>query len=62
MSEELLTPRTINVQAYSDTHAKVALEPLERGFGHTLGNCFPRLKAAQLPKWKLKVLCMNTAP
>jgi DNA-directed RNA polymerase subunit alpha len=43
MSEELLTPRTINVQTYSDTHAKVALEPLERGFGHTLGNALRRI-------------------
>jgi DNA-directed RNA polymerase subunit alpha len=43
MSEELLTPRTINVQAYGDTHAKVALEPLERGFGHTLGNALRRI-------------------
>ncbi len=43
MSEELLTPRTINVQAYSATHAKVALEPLERGFGHTLGNALRRI-------------------
>ena len=43
MSEELLTPRTINVQAYSDTHAKVTLEPLERGFGHTLGNALRRI-------------------
>ncbi len=43
MSEELLTPRTINVQAYSETHAKVALEPLERGFGHTLGNALRRI-------------------
>jgi len=43
MSEELLTPRTISVQAYSDTHAKVALEPLERGFGHTLGNALRRI-------------------
>ena len=42
-SEELLTPRTINVQSYSETHAKVALEPLERGFGHTLGNALRRI-------------------
>ncbi|MGB5454864.1 MAG: DNA-directed RNA polymerase subunit alpha, partial [Gammaproteobacteria bacterium] len=26
-----------------DTHAKVALEPLERGFGHTLGNALRRI-------------------
>ena len=43
MSEELLTPRTINVESYSDTHARVALEPLERGFGHTLGNALRRI-------------------
>lgn len=42
-TEELLTPRTISVQSYSDTHAKVALEPLERGFGHTLGNALRRI-------------------
>ena len=49
MSEELLTPRTINVQAYSDTHAKVALEPLERGFGHTLGNALRRVLLSSMP-------------
>lgn len=42
-TDELLTPRTINVQSYSATHAKVALEPLERGFGHTLGNALRRI-------------------
>lgn len=42
-TEELLTPRTISVQSYSDTHAKVSLEPLERGFGHTLGNALRRI-------------------
>ena len=42
-TEELLTPRTINVQSHSETHAKVALEPLERGFGHTLGNALRRI-------------------
>jgi DNA-directed RNA polymerase subunit alpha len=43
MSDELLTPRTINVETYSATHARVALEPLERGFGHTLGNALRRI-------------------
>ena len=35
---EMLTPRNIDVTSYNSTHAKVVLEPLERGFGHTLGN------------------------
>lgn len=42
-SEELLTPRNIDVHAYSETHAKIVLEPLERGFGHTLGNALRRI-------------------
>lgn len=40
---EFLTPRTIEVNAFSATHAKVTLEPLERGFGHTLGNALRRI-------------------
>ena len=47
-TDELLTPRTINVQSFSDTHAKVALEPLERGFGHTLGNALRRVLLAHV--------------
>lgn len=42
-SDELLTPRNIDVHAYSANHAKVTLEPLERGFGHTLGNALRRI-------------------
>lgn len=42
-SEELLTPRNIDVHQYTDTHAKIVLEPLERGFGHTLGNALRRI-------------------
>lgn len=40
---EFLTPRNIDVTEYSPTHAKVVLEPLERGFGHTLGNALRRI-------------------
>ncbi|MCW8956357.1 MAG: DNA-directed RNA polymerase subunit alpha, partial [Gammaproteobacteria bacterium] len=42
-ADELLTPRNIDVNAFSPTHAKVTLEPLERGFGHTLGNALRRI-------------------
>ena len=47
-SEELLTPRNIDVHAYSDTHAKIVLEPLERGFGHTLGNALRRIMLSSI--------------
>jgi DNA-directed RNA polymerase subunit alpha len=40
---EMLTPRNIDVTSYDATHAKVVLEPLERGFGHTLGNALRRI-------------------
>lgn len=40
---ELLKPRMVGVQKISDTSAKVTLEPLERGFGHTLGNALRRI-------------------
>ena len=40
---ELLKPRLVGVQKLSDTRAKVTLEPLERGFGHTLGNALRRI-------------------
>ncbi len=40
---DFLKPRIVDVQQISDTHARVVLEPLERGFGHTLGNALRRI-------------------
>ena len=40
---EFLTPRNISVQNVSDTRSKITLSPLERGFGHTLGNALRRI-------------------
>ncbi|MFW2421024.1 MAG: DNA-directed RNA polymerase subunit alpha [Porticoccaceae bacterium] len=40
---ELLTPKNIDVVSYDGNHAKVVLEPFERGFGHTLGNALRRI-------------------
>jgi len=42
-SNELLTPRIIDVQNISPLHAKVVMEPFERGYGHTLGNALRRI-------------------
>jgi len=39
----LLTPQVIQVDASDKWHSKVVLEPLERGFGHTLGNALRRI-------------------
>ncbi len=40
---ELLKPRRVDVEALSSTLAKVTIEPLNRGFGHTLGNALRRV-------------------
>jgi len=46
---EFLTPRVITVDEVSSTRAKVTLEPLERGFGHTLGNALRRILLSSMP-------------
>ncbi|WP_237060451.1 DNA-directed RNA polymerase subunit alpha [Microbulbifer sediminum] len=46
---EFLTPRRIDVTEYNQNHAKVVLEPLERGFGHTLGNALRRILLSSMP-------------
>src|SRR5512135_3701761 len=38
-----LKPRIVDVQNVSPYHAKVTMEPFERGFGHTLGNALRRV-------------------
>jgi len=42
-TNDILTPRNIEVQRLSETRSKIILEPLERGFGHTLGNALRRI-------------------
>ncbi len=46
---EFLTPRVIEVEEVSSTRAKVTLAPLERGFGHTLGNALRRILLSSMP-------------
>jgi DNA-directed RNA polymerase subunit alpha len=46
---EFLTPRVIEVEQLGATRAKVILEPLERGFGHTLGNALRRILLSSMP-------------
>ncbi len=43
MLNNLLKPKTINVEQLSTNRAKVSLEPFERGYGHTLGNALRRV-------------------
>ena len=47
--DEFLIPRTIYVESVSDTRARVSLEPLERGFGYTLGSALRRILLSSMP-------------
>jgi DNA-directed RNA polymerase subunit alpha len=42
-SEGFLKPRIIDVETVSPTHARIVMEPFERGYGHTLGNALRRI-------------------
>ncbi len=44
-----LTPKVIKIQEESRFHSKIVLEPLERGFGHTLGNALRRILLSSMP-------------
>ena len=46
---EFLIPKHIQVESISANHAKVILEPFERGFGHTLGNALRRILLSSMP-------------
>ena len=46
---DFLRPKLVDIEAISPTHAKISIEPLERGFGHTLGNALRRVLLSSLP-------------
>ncbi|HZR04045.1 MAG TPA: DNA-directed RNA polymerase subunit alpha [Burkholderiales bacterium] len=48
-SSTLLKPRIIDVQNVGPFHARITMEPFERGYGHTLGNALRRILLSSLP-------------
>ena len=40
---QFLKPRIVDIKKYSASRTRLVLEPLERGFGHTLGNALRRI-------------------
>ncbi|MBS0380894.1 MAG: DNA-directed RNA polymerase subunit alpha [Proteobacteria bacterium] len=42
-STQVLRPRGLKVEPVGANHARVVVEPLERGYGHTLGNALRRV-------------------
>lgn len=47
--KEFIRPSNIKVEEISKNHAKIVLEPFERGFGHTLGNALRRIMLSSMP-------------
>ena len=46
---QLLKPRLVEVREVAANTAKITLEPLDRGFGHTLGNALRRVLLSSMP-------------
>lgn len=46
---DFLTPNSIAVSETDQCRARIVLEPLERGFGHTLGNALRRILLSSMP-------------
>ncbi|MFW0039498.1 MAG: DNA-directed RNA polymerase subunit alpha [Coxiella endosymbiont of Dermacentor silvarum] len=47
--KSFLTPKNVQVYPVSPYHFRIVLEPLERGFGHTLGNALRRILLSSMP-------------
>jgi len=45
---DFLKPRIVDIKRFNGTTATVTLEPLDRGFGHTLGNALRRVLLSSL--------------
>src|SRR6202008_5149122 len=46
---DFLKPRVVRFEQVSAQRARVSLEPMERGFGHTLGNALRRILLSSIP-------------
>lgn len=56
---DFLTPQVIHVDETDKYHSKVVLEPLERGFGHTLGNALRRILLSSMPGCAVEEVQIN---
>ena len=46
---DLIRPRLISVSPIENHSARIVIEPLERGFGHTMGNALRRVLLSSIP-------------
>jgi len=45
----LLKPKLVEVVSHNVNHSRIVIEPLERGFGHSLGNALRRVMLSSVP-------------
>ncbi len=48
-TSDFLVPENITIDNIDEYRAKIVLEPLERGFGHTMGNALRRILLSSMP-------------
>jgi DNA-directed RNA polymerase subunit alpha len=56
---EYLKPRVVEVEVLSPVRARVTLEPMERGFGYTLGNALRRVLLSSIPGFAITEVKIN---
>ena len=49
LTSGLLKPRLVEVVSKTPNHSRIVIEPLERGFGHSLGNALRRVLLSTIP-------------
>ena len=44
-----LKPNLVDIEMITESKSKIVIQPLERGFGHTLGNALRRVLLSSMP-------------
>jgi len=52
-ASQVLRPRGPQIERITDNRARVVIEPLERGYGHTLGNALRRVLLSSIPGYAI---------
>lgn len=52
-ANHVLRPRAPQIEQLTENRAKVVIEPLERGYGHTLGNALRRVLLSSIPGYAI---------
>ena len=58
-AHQVLRPRGPNIERLGANRAKVVIEPLERGYGHTLGNALRRVLLSSIPGYAITEVEMD---